>query len=119
VGRAGRRPARGRAGPQGRQVGRRGPRPAFPGPPPPHRRRRRRGHPRALPRHRPVTAPTAAGSGVGPEPGSESAAPELHGILETVATAAPGPAVATVALRADGSATLCEGATPDTRFEIG
>ncbi|WP_078591824.1 serine hydrolase domain-containing protein [Streptomyces megasporus] len=66
-----------------------------------------------------MTAPTAAGSGVGPEPGSESAASELHGILETVATAAPGPAVATVALRADESATLCEGAAPDTRFELG
>ncbi|GAA2382435.1 hypothetical protein GCM10010420_00420 [Streptomyces glaucosporus] len=62
-----------------------------------------------------MTAPTAAG----PESGSGSAAPGIDGILETVATAAPGPAVAVVVLRGDESAVLCRGASPGTRFELG
>ncbi|MGY1452325.1 serine hydrolase domain-containing protein [Streptomyces sp. SS8] len=77
----------------------------------------------------PDTSPdTEAATGAGPDTATDTtdnevptSRPEsaLSLPLETVAAAAPGPAVAVVAVRAGESRTLCRGASAATRFELG
>ncbi|WP_410537377.1 serine hydrolase domain-containing protein [Streptomyces sp. KL2] len=70
-------------------------------------------------------AGTEAGTGPETEAGTDSTTPTarpesaLSLPLETVAAAAPGPAVAVVAVRAGESRLLCRGASAATRFELG
>ncbi|MFH0243047.1 serine hydrolase domain-containing protein [Streptomyces sp. HK10] len=83
------------------------------------------------PEREPGTGPdTEAGPDTGTDTGTDAgtdtetptaAQPEsaLSLPLETVAAAAPGPAVAVVAVRAGESRLLCRGASAATRFELG